>query len=165
MLCLFIGWCFCQFVCTCGRCCCHIFFVADVIANDVSYCGRCYCYHYCWLMLLVLWKRFVDDTFTILKKQHKNSFLEHLNSINPSIKFTSEETRTDGSMPFLDILITCKDDGSLQTSVYRKLTHTNLYLQWDSHHIIPSKYSVVGIYIIFYILSYVMTKIKIHTDW
>ena len=92
----------------------------------------------------VLWKRFVDDTFTIIKKQHKNSFLEDLNSINPSIKFTSEETRTDGSMPFLDILITPNDDGSLQTSVYKKCTHTDLYLQWDSHHTITSKYSVVG---------------------
>ena len=92
----------------------------------------------------VLWKRFVDDTFTIIKKQHKNNFLEHLNSINPSIKFSSEETGPDGSMPFLDILITPKEDGSLQTSVYRKPTHTDLYLQWDSHHTIPSKYSVVG---------------------
>ena len=90
----------------------------------------------------VLWKRFVDDTFTIIQKQHKDSFLEHLNTINPSIKFTSEETRPDGSMPFLDILITPMDDGSLQTSVYRKPTHTDLYLQWDSHHTIPSKYSV-----------------------
>ena len=42
------------------------------------------------------------------------------------------------------ILITPTDDGSLQTSVYRKPTHTDLYLQWDSHHTIPSKYSVVG---------------------
>ena len=92
----------------------------------------------------VLWKRFVEDAFTIIKKQHKNSFLEHLNSITPSIKFSSEETRTDGSMPFLDILITPKDDGSLQTSVFRKPTHTDLYLQWGSHHTIPSKYSVVG---------------------
>ena len=92
----------------------------------------------------VLWKRFVDDTFTIIQKQHKDSFLEHLNSINPSIKFTSEETRPDGTMPFLDILITPKDDGSLQTSVYRKPIHTDLYLQWDIHHTIPSKYSVVG---------------------
>ena len=58
----------------------------------------------------VLWKMFVDDTFTIIKKQQKNSFLEHLNSINPSIKYTSQETRTDGSIPFLDILITPKDD-------------------------------------------------------
>ena len=91
----------------------------------------------------VLWKRFVDDTFTIIQKEHKNSFPEHLNTINPSIKFTSEETRPDGSMPFLDILITPMDDGSLQTSVYRKPTRNDSYLQWDSHHTIPSKYSVV----------------------
>ena len=49
----------------------------------------------------VLWKMFVDDTFTIIQKQHKDSFLEHLNTINPGIKFTSEETRPDGAMPFL----------------------------------------------------------------
>ena len=36
------------------------------------------------------------------------------------------------------------DDGILQTSVYRKPTHTDLYLQWDSNHTIPSKYNVVG---------------------
>ena len=92
----------------------------------------------------VLWKRYVDDTFTIIHKQDKDAFLEHLNNIHPNIKFTSEETRPDGAIPFLDILITPKDDGSLQTSVYRKPTHTDLYLQWDSHHTIPSKYSVVG---------------------
>ena len=73
-----------------------------------------------------------------------DNFLEHLNSINPSIQVTCEETREDGSMPFLDILVTPADDGSLQTSVFRKITHTDLYLQWDSHHTIPSKYSVAG---------------------
>ena len=84
----------------------------------------------------VLWKRYVDDTSTIIHKQDKDAFLEHLNNIHPNIKFTSEETRPDGAIPFLDILITPKDDGSLQTSVYRKPTHTDLYLQWDSppHH-------------------------------
>ena len=92
----------------------------------------------------ILWKRYVDDTFTIIKKNSKDSFLEHLNSINPKIQFTCEETREDGSMPFLDILVTPEDDGSLKTSVFRKTTHTDLYLQWDSHHTIPSKYSVAG---------------------
>ena len=53
-------------------------------------------------------------------------------------------SRRDSSMPFLDILIRPKEDGRLSTSVYRKPTHTDLYLQWDSHHTIPSKYSVVG---------------------
>ena len=47
-------------------------------------------------------------------------------------------------MPFLDILITPEEDGNLKTSVYRKPTHTDLYLQWDSYHTIPSKYSVAG---------------------
>ena len=47
-------------------------------------------------------------------------------------------------MPFLDILITPEEDGSLKTSVFRKPTHTDLYLQWDSHHTIPSEYSVAG---------------------
>ena len=76
---------------------------------------------------------------------HKpNSFLQHLNSIHPNIKFTCEEVREDGSMPFLDILISPEEDGSLKTSVFRKPTHIDLYLQWDSHYPIPSKYSVAG---------------------
>ena len=37
-----------------------------------------------------------------------------------------------------------EEDGSLKTSVFRKKTLTDLYLQWDSHHTIPSKYSVAG---------------------
>ena len=89
-------------------------------------------------------KRFVDDTFTIIKKNNRDSFLQHLNSLHPNIKFTCEEVREDGSMSFLDILITPEEDGSLKTSVFRKTTHTDLYLQWDSHHTIPSKYSVAG---------------------
>ena len=47
-------------------------------------------------------------------------------------------------MPFLDILVTPGRDGSLSTSVYKKPTYTDLYLQWDSHHILTSKYSVIG---------------------
>ena len=91
-----------------------------------------------------LWKRYVDDTFTIIKKANRSSFLEHINSINPNIQFSSKETWRDGSMTFLDILITPDEDGKPSTSLYRKPTHTDLYLQWDSHHTMPSKYSVVG---------------------
>ena len=91
-----------------------------------------------------LWRRFVDDTFTLIKSSEKTRFLEHLNTIDPNIQFTNEECRIDGSMPFLDILIIPKEDGSLSTTVYRKPTHTDLYLQWDSNHTVSSKYSVVG---------------------
>ena len=91
-----------------------------------------------------LWKRFVDDTIVIMKKAHKEEFLTHLNSVDNSIQFTIEEPGPDGSLPFLDILITPDKDGRLDTTVYRKPTHMDQYLHWDSHHTISSKYSVVG---------------------
>ena len=67
-----------------------------------------------------------------------------MNSIDDHMQFTSEDSRPDGSMPFLDILIIPNQDGSLSTTVYRKPMHTDLYLQWDSHHTVSAKYSVVG---------------------
>ena len=91
-----------------------------------------------------LWKRYVDDTLTIIKRDHKDTFLDHLNSMDANIKFTSEDPKEDGSISFLDILIIPEENGKLNTTVYRKPTHTDMYLHWDSHHNIPSKYSVIG---------------------
>ena len=91
-----------------------------------------------------LWKRYVDDTFVIQEEEHRNEFLQHINSIEGKIKFTAESTRADGSMPFLDTLVTPRRDGSLETRVYRKPTHTNQYLQWDSHHAINNKFSIIS---------------------
>ena len=48
------------------------------------------------------------------------------------------------SIPFLDVLIIPDEEGNLKTTVYRKPTHTDLYLQWDSNHQVSSKYSVIG---------------------
>ena len=64
--------------------------------------------------------------------------------MDSNIQFTTEEPGPDGSLPFLDILITPDKDGRLETTVYRKPTYMDQYLQWDSHHPISSKYSVVG---------------------
>ena len=76
-------------------------------------CGRCY-YH--WVIIPSLWKRYVDDTF-VIQEQHKKEFFQHINSIDPNIKFTVETTKADGSMPFLDTLVTPQSDGSLATTV------------------------------------------------
>ena len=35
-----------------------------------------------------IWKRYVDDTFTILDRDKVDDFLQHLNSQQPSIRFT-----------------------------------------------------------------------------
>ena len=90
------------------------------------------------------WRSFVDDTLTIMQSSQVENILQHLNSIDQHIQFTKEEARPDGYMPFLDVLITPREDGSLDTTVYRKPTHTDLYLQWDSNHTLTSKYGVVG---------------------
>ena len=92
----------------------------------------------------LLWKRFVDDTFVIMKKVHREEFLTHLNSADKNIQFTAEEPGPEGSLPFLDILIIPDDEGRLNTTVYRKPTHMDQYLHQDSLHPISSKYSVVG---------------------
>ena len=86
----------------------------------------------------------MDDTFTIIRRTQKDAFLEHINSIDDNIHFTCEDPREDGSISFLDILITPDEDARLNTTVYRKLTHTDQYLNWDSHHVITSKYSMMG---------------------
>ena len=46
------------------------------------------------------------------------------------------------SLPFLDILVTIQPDNTFNTSVYRKPTHTDQYLHWDSNHHITAKQSV-----------------------
>ena len=91
-----------------------------------------------------IWKRFVDDAFTVINKNHKEAFLDHLNSINNRIQLTSEDPCEDGSIPFLDMLVIPDEEGRLKTTIYRKPTHTYQYLHWDIHHAIASKYSMIG---------------------
>ena len=74
-----------------------------------------------------LWKRYVDDTFTVLLNTPIMPILDHLNGIKPSIKFTVVEERV-GQLAFRDVLLLREDDSKISTSVYRKASHTNQYL-------------------------------------
>ena len=60
-------------------------------------------------------------------------FLHHLNSQQPAICFTME-TEKESKFAFLDTSVSREPDGRLTTSVYRKPTHTDQYLAYDSHH-------------------------------
>ena len=74
---------------------------------------------------MLLWKKFHD----------------YLNTISTSIKFTKELEKS-GQLAFLDVSVQQMEDGSLATSVYRKPTHTDRYLQYSSHHPVNQKVSV-----------------------
>ena len=77
--------------------------------------------------------RYFDDTFTILDCGNVDRFLHHLNSQQPTIRFTME-TEKESKIAFLDRSVSREPDGRLTTSVYRKPTHTDQYLAYDSHH-------------------------------
>ena len=88
-----------------------------------------------------LWLRFVDDTFVINRAEHSQALLQHINSQDPHMQFTVEPTQ-QGSLPFLETLVAIQQDNTFSTSVYRKPTHTDQYLHWDSNHHITAKQSV-----------------------
>jgi hypothetical protein len=90
------------------------------------------------------WYRYVDDTFVIWPhgQDKLQEFLHHINGLHKKIQFTMEIEK-NGHLPFLDIDIYKKTDGSLGHKIYRKSTHTNLYLQQSSHHHPANKQSVL----------------------
>ena len=57
--------------------------------------------------------------------------------------FTVEDNKGDGSIPILDTIVKPEVDGTLSITVYRKPTHIDQYLHWDSHHHLSAKVSVI----------------------
>ena len=86
----------------------------------------------------------MDDTCVIwpLGREKLNLFLRHLNSLSDSIKFTME-VEVDGFLPFLDILLSRNEDGSISHQVFHKKTHTEQYFHVGSHHFPAQKFGVL----------------------
>ena len=78
------------------------------------------------------------------RKSINKTSSKHINSVDPAIKFTVENNKEDGSIPFLDTIVKPEENGGLSITVYRKPTHTDQYLQWDSHHNLSAKFSVIN---------------------
>ncbi|KAL9958564.1 hypothetical protein ACROYT_G035593 [Oculina patagonica] len=83
------------------------------------------------------WRRYVDDSNVCLKKTDVQVLHQHLNSIDSNIQFTIERAKqTDKGrrISFLDTQITVLSNGSIEIEVFRKVTHTNKYLDFASHN-------------------------------
>ena len=88
------------------------------------------------------WKRYVDDVFSIIPKGNRAILLQYLNSIDPHIKFTIEQPNAEGGIPFLDTFPKPKGE-KIAVAVYRKPTHTDRYLDFNSSHPVSAKRAVV----------------------
>ena len=89
-----------------------------------------------------LWLGFVDDIFVINKAEHSQQLLHYINSQDSHIQFTIEELSQQGTLPFLDTLVTIGPNYNLHTTVYRTPTHTDQYLHWGSSYFTIAKQSV-----------------------
>ena len=64
-----------------------------------------------------MWFRFIDDVFSIVKRIQIEELQSHLNKQHESIKFTVE-IEQNSRLPFMDLLLQRRDDGSIDTNVY-----------------------------------------------
>ena len=95
-------------------------------------------------MKLRMCKRYIDNSFKIVKHNQRDLFTDHLNSIDVtgSIRFT-DEPELEGRIPFLGALVTRKTDGSMKVQVYCKKTHSDQYLNFGSHHALQHKLGII----------------------
>jgi hypothetical protein len=92
---------------------------------------------------VLFWKRFVDDSWVVIKDSDVQKFFNFINQLEPSIAFTMEKENGEKSITFLDVCITRCDDFTFRSSVFHKPTHTDRYLDYASHHPAAHKRSVV----------------------
>ena len=75
------------------------------------------------------WKRYIDDTISYVKVDCIENVLNTLNSFHANISFTYEQ-ECDSMISFLEVLIMSKNY-TIETTVYRKQTHNDIYLHWE----------------------------------
>ncbi|KAI8498197.1 hypothetical protein Bbelb_241410 [Branchiostoma belcheri] len=81
--------------------------------------------------------------------------------IDDNIKFTQEPSH-DNMLPFLDTKTIVEEDGNLRFEVYRKPTHTDQYLAFDSHH--PLEHKLAVIKTLFHRADNIVTSDQAKTD-
>jgi hypothetical protein len=92
--------------------------------------------------VILFWFHQADDTMTAIHCDHVAPFHTFLNSIHANIKWTFEGEE-GGRINMLDLPILRQPDGSLEFDVYRKPTHTNQYIAWDSDQPLQHKGSTI----------------------
>jgi hypothetical protein len=85
---------------------------------------------------LLLWLLCVGCKFAVWPHSAEwlQNFLSHLSSFRPSIQFTVE-MESDSVIPSLDVLVIRRNGLTLAAKFYRKLAHTDRYINFRSNHL------------------------------
>ena len=80
--------------------------------------------------------RYIDDICGLWVRGEEvfSRFVNDMNALHPSIKFTTDREDRNGSVAFLDVLITHKEDNSYTTGLFIKDTHSDIALHYMSAH-------------------------------
>ena len=115
--------------------------IANLYMEHIEQTALATCPEYCKPRL---WLRYVDDIFEIAPKQHLDDLTNHINQTDPTgnIKFTMEK-ETNNQQAMLDVLVKRNQNGTVTTTIFRKATHTDQYLNFTSHHPLHQKLGVV----------------------
>ena len=79
---------------------------------------------------LRFWRRYVDDTITVIKIGTVDHILSMLNNFHPNIQFTYEK-KYNLNLAFLDVM-PCIDGANIVATVYRTVTNADVYFKWNS---------------------------------
>jgi hypothetical protein len=84
---------------------------------------------------ILFFKRFIDDIFLLWTGTESQflTFMDEINSLHPTIKFTQNYNLENKSTVFLDTTVSIKDN-KIVTDLYRKETDKVQYLLPDSNH-------------------------------
>ena len=89
------------------------------------------------------WNRYyVVDILAAVKKDKIDDILHTINNTIENVKFTKEEEE-NSQLAFLDLLLTRTDDGTINTQVYCKKTHTDQILNFNRNHPTQHKISCI----------------------
>lgn len=88
------------------------------------------------------WFRYVDDTWVKLQAHEIEAFTDHNDTVDSNIKFTCEYVN-DRVLAFLDCAVNLEAGSCPKVEAYRKTTHTDQYLLFDSHHPLQHKLGVI----------------------
>ena len=89
-----------------------------------------------------IWFRFIGDIWGIFRGSTTEflEFVQHLNNVHSSIKFTAEYSKTE--VVFLDVVTRVNHDHSIITTLYTKPTDNHGYLDFSSCHPYHNKSSI-----------------------